>query len=29
MLVIAVLGIRLTARTQVSMAAIEYVILVG
>jgi amino acid transporter len=29
MLVIAVLGIRLTARTQVSMAAVEYVILVG
>jgi amino acid transporter len=29
MLVIAVIGIRITARTQVSMAAIEYVILVG
>jgi amino acid transporter len=29
MLLIAVLGIRLTARTQVSMAVIEYVILVG
>jgi amino acid transporter len=29
MLVIAVLGIRLTARTQVSMAVVEYAILVG
>ena len=29
MLVIAVLGIRLTARTQVGLAAVEYVILVG
>jgi amino acid transporter len=29
MLVIAVIGIRITARTQVAMAAIEYVILIG
>ena len=29
MLVIAVVGIRITARTQVSMAAVEYVILIG
>ncbi len=29
MLTIAVIGIRITARTQVSMAAVEYVILVG
>jgi amino acid transporter len=29
MLVIAIVGIRITARTQVSMAAVEYVILIG
>jgi hypothetical protein len=29
MLIIAVVGIRVTARTQVAMAAIEYAILVG
>ena len=29
MLVIAVIGIRITARTQVVMAAVEYAILVG